>query len=83
MMSSPIVNPLAGLIQRRPRLLSSVLVVAVLMMGCRRAPEPPPEEAVVGKREAPGLHNLYRLTDALFSGSSPEGDAGFESLRRY
>jgi hypothetical protein len=33
------------------------------------------------KVEAPGLHNVYRITDTLFSGSSPEGDAGFRSLQ--
>ena len=81
MMSAAIVNPLARPVGRAAWLSSSVLI-AVVSIGCRRAPEPPPEEAVVGKLEAPGLHNVYRLTDALFSGSSPEGDEGFESLRR-
>jgi protein tyrosine phosphatase (PTP) superfamily phosphohydrolase (DUF442 family) len=32
--------------------------------------------------EAAGLHNVYRLTERLYSGSSPEGDAGFASLRK-
>jgi protein tyrosine phosphatase (PTP) superfamily phosphohydrolase (DUF442 family) len=27
------------------------------------------------------LHNVYRITDQLFSGSSPEGDEGFRSLK--
>jgi protein tyrosine phosphatase (PTP) superfamily phosphohydrolase (DUF442 family) len=31
--------------------------------------------------ELPGLHNVIRVSDKLVSGSSPEGDAGFESLR--
>src|SRR5262249_33410514 len=31
--------------------------------------------------EAAGLHNVYRLTDRLYSGSAPEGDEGFASLR--
>ena len=31
--------------------------------------------------ELPGLHNVIRVSDKLISGSSPEGDAGFESLR--
>jgi protein tyrosine phosphatase (PTP) superfamily phosphohydrolase (DUF442 family) len=30
--------------------------------------------------EKPGLHNVYRVTDRAFSGSSPEGDDGFRSL---
>jgi len=32
-------------------------------------------------RELPGVHNLQRVTDKLLSGSSPEGDAGFATLR--
>jgi protein tyrosine phosphatase (PTP) superfamily phosphohydrolase (DUF442 family) len=32
------------------------------------------------KVEAAGLHNVYRITARLYSGSSPEGDAGFTSL---
>jgi hypothetical protein len=32
--------------------------------------------------ETEGLHNVYRLADGLYSGSSPEGDAGFASLQR-
>jgi protein tyrosine phosphatase (PTP) superfamily phosphohydrolase (DUF442 family) len=31
--------------------------------------------------EAKGLHNVYRITDKLISGSSPDGDEGFESLK--
>jgi protein tyrosine phosphatase (PTP) superfamily phosphohydrolase (DUF442 family) len=33
------------------------------------------------KIEVPGLHNAYRITDMLFSGSSPEGEEGFRSLQ--
>jgi len=33
------------------------------------------------KIETPGLHNVYRITDNLYSGSSPEGDEGFQSLK--
>lgn len=32
--------------------------------------------------EATGLHNVYRLTDKLLSGSSPEGEEGFRSLQK-
>jgi protein tyrosine phosphatase (PTP) superfamily phosphohydrolase (DUF442 family) len=31
--------------------------------------------------EAAGLHNILRVTDKLYSGSGPEGEAGFRSLR--
>jgi protein tyrosine phosphatase (PTP) superfamily phosphohydrolase (DUF442 family) len=33
------------------------------------------------KLDRPGLHNLFRLSDWLYSGSSPESPAGFQSLR--
>jgi protein tyrosine phosphatase (PTP) superfamily phosphohydrolase (DUF442 family) len=36
----------------------------------------------LGKVEAAGLHNVFRLTDKLYSGSSPEGDTGFASLQQ-
>src|SRR5947209_1446199 len=39
-------------------------------------------DAEPARVEAPGLNNVYRLTDQLFSGSSPEGDEGFRSLRK-
>jgi protein tyrosine phosphatase (PTP) superfamily phosphohydrolase (DUF442 family) len=41
-----------------------------------------PVAASLGKVEAAGLHNVFRLTDKLYSGSSPEGDAGFASLKQ-
>ncbi|MFT3878999.1 MAG: hypothetical protein QM703_04985 [Gemmatales bacterium] len=30
----------------------------------------------------PGLHNVFRVTDKLLSGSVPEGDLGFQTLRK-
>jgi protein tyrosine phosphatase (PTP) superfamily phosphohydrolase (DUF442 family) len=32
--------------------------------------------------EAPGLHNVFRVSDKLYSGSSPDGDEGFRSLQK-
>jgi len=32
--------------------------------------------------EADGLHNVFRLTERLYTGSSPEGDTGFASLAK-
>jgi len=40
-----------------------------------------PSRPEPGRVEAPGLHNVFRLTDKLYSGSSPEGDEGFRSLQ--
>lgn len=30
----------------------------------------------------PGLHNVFRITDKLLSGSVPEGDLGFQTLQK-
>ncbi len=58
-------------------LIPVILAVAV---GCWRAPpDPPPTPVRVG---AAGLHNVFRIGDRVFSGGSPEGDAGFASLRQ-
>ncbi len=52
----------------------------LLLVGC--APKPVPMVAVVPEaHEAAGLHNLHRVSPNLWSGSSPEGDAGFASLQ--
>src|SRR5687768_8269328 len=65
----------------------AVAIVAVLAGCSRSAPDLPPAPASVffpvplGDR--PSLHNVYRITDKLYSGSGPEGDAGFGSLRDF
>ena len=33
--------------------------------------------------DPPGVHNLYLLGTNVYSGSTPEGDAGFEALARF
>lgn len=61
-----------------------LLPVVLLMPGCRRE-VPAPSSTATSPAPTPvtatGLHNVYRLTDKLLSGSSPDGDAGFRSLR--
>jgi protein tyrosine phosphatase (PTP) superfamily phosphohydrolase (DUF442 family) len=42
------------------------------------AAAPPTDPARV---EAKGLHNVFRLSDKLYSGSSPDGEEGFRSLQ--
>lgn len=60
-------------------------VVLAALCGCGRAPDAPPPPpaafAPVALGDRPGLHNVYRVTGRLYSGSSPKGDAGFRSLR--
>jgi hypothetical protein len=57
----------------------AVLLQLILLMlpvaGCRQS------LSASAKVEAKGLHNVYRITDKLISGSSPEGDEGFRSLK--
>ncbi len=68
----------------------SLLTLAVLAGGCQsgkgtgttpdkagRAANAPVSEEV----KAEGLHNVFRITDKLLSGSSPDGDEGFRSLK--
>ncbi len=42
------------------------------------APIPPKIEPL----QAPGIHNLFRATDRVYSGDQPEGDEGFATLRK-
>ncbi len=51
-------------------------VLLVLAAPLLLAPIPP------RPTHAAGLHNVFRLSNRLYSGSQPEGDAGFASLRR-
>src|SRR5262245_19658660 len=62
-----------------------LLVLAFAVIGCPGpGPAPPsaPAPADPARVEAPGLPNAYRLTDRLYSGGNPEGDAGFASLQQ-
>jgi protein tyrosine phosphatase (PTP) superfamily phosphohydrolase (DUF442 family) len=43
------------------------------------APRPPSDPDRV---EAAGLHNVYRITDRLYSGSSPDNEEGFRALEK-
>jgi protein tyrosine phosphatase (PTP) superfamily phosphohydrolase (DUF442 family) len=66
----------------------AAFLIPFVLLGCQsRAPstsESPPSARLVsgaGPLEMPGLHNVVRVSDKLISGSSPEGKAGFQSLR--
>jgi protein tyrosine phosphatase (PTP) superfamily phosphohydrolase (DUF442 family) len=45
-----------------------------------RADDPAPNKPQ--HLEVDGLHNVFRISEKLFSGNSPEGDASFESLKK-
>jgi protein tyrosine phosphatase (PTP) superfamily phosphohydrolase (DUF442 family)/cytochrome c556 len=53
-----------------------------VIAGCGDRPTPPAaRDVVVEPVQAPGLHNAFRVSDRVYSGSSPEGDAGFAALK--
>lgn len=69
----------------RQRALLLGLVLLLPAPGCQRGgveSEPAAQSPASGPIEAAGLHNVFRITDKLYSGSSPEGDVGFLSLRQ-
>jgi protein tyrosine phosphatase (PTP) superfamily phosphohydrolase (DUF442 family) len=62
-----------------------LVVLLTLATGCPAGgpsppPSSPPPQPDTAQIEAPGLDNVFRITDRLYSGSAPEGDAGFQSL---
>jgi protein tyrosine phosphatase (PTP) superfamily phosphohydrolase (DUF442 family) len=65
------------------------LLLVALGLGCSGRPPAttpeskpaPPSRPEPRQIEAAGLHNVWRLNDNLYSGSSPDGDEGFASLR--
>jgi protein tyrosine phosphatase (PTP) superfamily phosphohydrolase (DUF442 family) len=56
------------------------VLVLILAAGCG-APTATPTRPAPTPVEVEGLHNVYRLSDRLYSGSGPEGDAGFAALQ--
>jgi protein tyrosine phosphatase (PTP) superfamily phosphohydrolase (DUF442 family) len=72
------------------RYLGLSLLLLLPMVACRQPvvePKPPSASteapaAISEKVEAPGVHNVIRVSERLYSGSSPEGDQGFESLQK-
>jgi hypothetical protein len=64
------------------RLLLLTLPALALFAADAPRPSVAPPTPVAPARELAGLHNVHRLTARVFSGATPEGDAGFASLRR-
>src|SRR5262245_5214765 len=65
------------------------LGVLLVVAGCQAKPAeptvPPTAPAHSGEiqpLEVPGLHNVFRVSERVYSGSSPDGDAGFAALEK-
>jgi protein tyrosine phosphatase (PTP) superfamily phosphohydrolase (DUF442 family) len=60
-----------------------LVVIGALSASCSRRPDQTISESHVPATQVdvPGLHNVFRLTDHLYSGSSPDDDDGFQSLQ--
>jgi ferredoxin len=64
----------------------TALLLTVALLGCQRTPSGPAVErsaaATAGPTplEAEGLHNFFRVSDRVYSGSSPDGENGFAAL---
>jgi protein tyrosine phosphatase (PTP) superfamily phosphohydrolase (DUF442 family) len=68
---------------RRSHLLP---LIVLILSGCSRTVPPtanPPVPLGQGPTDLPGLHNVCRIMDKLYSGSAPEGEAGFRSLQEH
>ncbi len=61
-------------------LLLGAAAAQVLSADSSKPADPPPGVRSLG--DLPGVHNLFQLNPNLFSGSTPEGDEGFEALAK-
>jgi len=71
------------MIGRGPRTIA-VLLALGLGLTVRLSAAPAAPRVPVGNTSPaslPGLHNVFRLSERLYTGSVPEGDQGFRSLR--
>ncbi|MCU0704926.1 MAG: cytochrome c [Fimbriiglobus sp.] len=58
------------------------VLLLIMVTGCgQTVPTSPSLPAEPLALHAAGVHNLFRVSDRLYSGSTPEGDAGFSSLK--
>jgi protein tyrosine phosphatase (PTP) superfamily phosphohydrolase (DUF442 family) len=57
-------------------------LVLLLAVGCGPQPMAIPEPPGFAAVEVPGLPNLFRVSDRVYSGGNPDGDVGFAELRR-
>ena len=60
----------------RSRIWLGLLLVAVGCHGSANAP------VAILPLDVSGLHNVFRVSDRIYSGSSPDGDAAFAAIRK-
>ena len=67
------------------KLVRVAVVCAVVAIATTQEPADTgsaPMAPKVGRLQAPGIENLFRATDRIYSGSQPEGDEAFAALRK-
>lgn len=76
-------------VRQMPRRAVAGLIVVGSLLGCHPGKPTAHESGETESTATPdaplqaeGLHNVLRLSDRIYSGSSPAGDEGFRSLRR-
>lgn len=76
--------------------LHSVWLIVLLFLGCGRTDSEPQDTAHESKtgssrqarssaaatNDPPGIHNLQKVSDRIYSGSEPHGEEGFASLKQ-
>lgn len=58
------------------------IVAGILVCIAVSGEEQPATFGRIEELHAEGVHNLFRVSDRLYSGSQPEGEAGFASLKK-
>lgn len=61
--------------------MSRAFWLVILVAGCSSNSTPAPVSVEPTPISRPGLHNVFRVTDRVYSGNSPEGAEGFRSLK--
>ena len=58
------------------------LFIVFFATGCREPAPPVVPPAKIQPVEATSIHNVFRVSDRIYSGSSPDGEAGFAELEQ-
>jgi len=64
------------------KLLSLSTALVICMFATASGSDSPSTNHVAKPVEIAGVHNAFRVTERIYSGSQPEGDAAFEALKK-